>query len=233
MGQPAGAWLGFINAAQFVGVMIASPVQAWSANRFGRKPTLFVGYIFLLLGAGLQTGATNHAMFIVARFLVGIASAWFIVAVVLIVEISYPTHRSKLTAMYQCQYYLGSTLAAWLSFGCRHRDSSWAWRIPSLMQIGIPLCALPLAILAPESPRWLVSKDRHQEAFQMLVKYHAGGDHDSILVASEMQEITQSIASEREAQNSTKWIDMIKTHGNRRRLFISATLGIFAQWNGV
>ncbi|CAG8922444.1 unnamed protein product [Penicillium salamii] len=233
MDQPAGAWLGFINAIQFVGVMITFPIQAWAANRFGRKPPILIGYVFLLAGAGIQAGARNQTMFIIARFLVGVASAWFTAAVILIVEISYPTHRSKLSAMYQCQYYLGSSLAAWLSFGCRNTDSSWAWRIPSLMQVGIPLCALPLALLAPESPRWLISKDRHQEAFQMLVKHHAGGDQDSPLVASEMQEITQSIANEREAQNSTKWTDMIKTHGNRRRLFISATLGIFAQWNGV
>ena len=233
MNQPAGVWLGFINAIQFIGVMITSPIQAWAANRFGRKPTLFIGYIFLLAGAGLQAGAKDQVMFIVARFLVGVASAWFTVAVILIAEISYPTHRSKLSAMFQCQYYLGSTLSAWLSFGCRNNDSSWAWRIPSLMQVGIPLCALPLALLAPESPRWLISKDRHQEAFQMLVEYHAGGDQTSSLVASEMQEIAQSIASEREAQNSTKWTDMVKTKGNRRRSFISATLGIFAQWNGV
>ncbi|CAG7926333.1 unnamed protein product [Penicillium olsonii] len=233
MNQPAGVWLGFINAIQFIGVMITSPIQAWAANRFGRKPTLFIGYIFLLAGAGLQAGAKDQVMFIVARFLVGVASAWFTVAVILIAEISYPTHRSKLSAMFQCQYYLGSTLSAWVSFGCRNNDSSWAWRIPSLMQVGIPLCALPLALLAPESPRWLISKDRHQEAFQMLVEYHAGGDQTSSLVASEMQEIAQSIASEREAQNSTKWTDMVKTKGNRRRSFISATLGIFAQWNGV
>lgn len=203
MDHPAGAWLGFINAIQFLGVMLGLPLQAWAANQFGRKRTIFVGYFFLAIGAGLQAGVTNQAMFIIARFLVGQASAWFQVAVILITEIAYPPHRSKLSAMYQCQYYLGGIVAAWLAFGCPNNDPSWAWRIPSLLQVGIPLLALPLALGAPESPRWLISMDRHEEARQMLVEYHAGGTQNALLVASEMEETVRSIAKEREAENST------------------------------
>lgn len=233
MNHPAGAWLGFINAIQFLGTMTGLPLQAWAANRFGRKPPIFVGYIFLAIGAGIQTGATSPVMFIIARLLVGHATAWFNVAIILITEIAHPDHRSKLSAMYHCQYFLGSILSAWVIFGCRSKDTSWAWRIPSLLQIGIPLAALPLALVAPKSPRWLISRNRREEARQMLIKYHAGGYELSPLVASEVEDISKSILTEQEAQDSTRWLDMVKTSSNRRRFFISATLGVFAQWNGV
>jgi hypothetical protein len=41
----------------------------------------------------------------------------------------------------------------------------------------------------PESPRWLVSKDRDDEAFAILTKYHAEGDATSVLVQAEMAQI--------------------------------------------
>jgi hypothetical protein len=65
------------------------------------------------------------------------------------------------------------------------------------------------------------------------VKYHAGGDLDSPLVAFEMAEIEQALALERHINQTTSYLDMIKTKGNRHRLFISITIGVFAQWNGV
>jgi hypothetical protein len=34
----------------------------------------------------------------------------------------------------------------------------------------------------PESPRWLVAKDRHEEALRVLAKLHAGGDTNDLYV---------------------------------------------------
>jgi len=38
----------------------------------------------------------------------------------------------------------------------------------------------------PESPRYLISKDRDDEAFEILAKYHAEGDRDSVFVKAEV-----------------------------------------------
>ena len=87
--------------------------------------------------------------------------------------------------------------------------------------------------MAPESPRYLVSKGRLEEARAFFVKYHGGGDPDAPIVAFEMEEIQHTLALEKEVKQSTTYLDMFKTKGNRHRLFISVTLGVFAQWNGV
>jgi len=80
--------------------------------------------------------------------------------------------------------------------------------------------------------RWLVAQERTEEAREILTKYHAGGDHDSPLVAREMSEIVQAIRHER-AASTINWGTLVATPGNRKRLFIAVCLGTFAQWNGI
>lgn len=83
----------------------------------------------------------------------------------------------------------------------------------------------------PESPRWLVSRDRHEEALEILIKYHAEGDRSSAFVAAEFQQIRETIRMEIES-TKTPWKELITTSVNRRRVFIAACVGLFSQWSG-
>ena len=133
---------------------------------------------------------------------------------------------------YNCGWYLGAVIAAWATFGTRNYAGSWAWRVPSLLQVLLPVIGIPGLIMIPESPRWLVSVDRVDEARQNLAKIHVGGDISHPLIEFEMAEIQQTLKAEKEAQQYSAWNDLWATPGNRHRLFISISLGIFAQWAG-
>jgi MFS family permease len=194
---------------------------------------IYIGYIFLVLGAVLQAAAPNETAFVFARFFLGCASAWFGSATPLLInEIAYPTHRGIANALFMCGWYVGSVVAAWVTFAARNYGTSWDWRLPSLLQILLPLVALPGLIMSPESPRWLVSMGKDENARQILVDIHAGGELQSPLVVYETLEIQSTIQAEKDAHASTSYLDMVKTKGNRRRLFISVTLGFFGQWSG-
>jgi MFS family permease len=104
MNYPTGAWLGLINAVMTLGAFVTLPLQAWTADRFGRRCCLYFGILSCILGTALQTAAYNQVMFILARFFIGVSSAWFGISVVLITEIAYPSHRAKVTALFQCQF---------------------------------------------------------------------------------------------------------------------------------
>ena len=83
----------------------------------------------------------------------------------------------------------------------------------------------------PESPRWLITKDRGDEAYEILVKYHAEGNRESEFVKAEFTQMKTTI--ELELQHSdVSWKDMVKTPGMRRRALISSMLGLFTQWSG-
>ncbi|KAH7146314.1 sugar transporter [Dactylonectria macrodidyma] len=233
MGNPSGTYLGWITAIYWLGNGIGFPVAAWVSNKYGRKPGIYVGYIFLVAGVGMQTAAQNERTFTYSRLFIGIAASWLGNASPLLInEIAHPKQRSVANALFMCGWYVGGTLCGWVTFGCRNIPSSWCWRVPVLIQIVLPLIALPGLLLSPESPRWLISVGRNEEAAEILSKYHAGGDRQSAIVTCQMTEIENTITAEKEAASSGSYSDMIKTPGNRHRLFISISLGIFAQWAG-
>jgi MFS family permease len=233
MNNPAGAWLGWLNGIYWVGCFIGYPCGAFIGNKWGRKPAVYIGYALLILGVALQTAAPTDIAFMMARLFLGGASAFFGATTPLLLnEIAYPTQRGTWNALFMSGWYVGGSVAGWVTFATRTYSSSWAWRLPSLLQALVPLLALPGFLLSEESPRWLISVGRKEEAREILAKYHAGGDISSPLVNYEMIEISSAIEAEQEAHNSSSYLEMIKTPGNRRRLFCSITLGIFAQWSG-
>lgn len=48
-----------------------------------------------------------------------------------------------------------------------------------------------------------------------------------------MSEINNALHVDLANKQSTTWLDLLRTKGNRHRFFISVSSGIFAQWNGV
>jgi MFS family permease len=98
------------------------------ANRLGRKPGVYVGYLFLGLGCALQTAAHNHTAFLLARLFVGVASALFGNSVPLLInEIAYSSHRGILNSLFMCGWYVGGTVSGFVIFASRTYSSSWSW----------------------------------------------------------------------------------------------------------
>lgn len=175
----------------------------------------------------------NFKMFIAARFFLGFGIAIAHGASPLLVtELVHPQHRATFTTIYNTTWYFGSFLAAWLCYGTHFMEhSNWSWRIPSIIQ-GLPsIIQLVFVWFVPESPRWLMAKGRTEEAHKVLAKVHANGDLDDEVVVLEMHEIKDTITLEKEFEGNS-WLQFIKTKGNRRRLIILLTLGLFSQWSG-
>jgi MFS family permease len=115
---------------------------------------MIVGLSILPIGAALQAAAVNLPMFIMSRFLLGFSTSFIAhPSPILITELAYPTHRAKVTSLYNTCFYLGAVLAAWTTYGTFRLPSSWSWRIPSLLQAALPLIQAAIMFWVPESPR--------------------------------------------------------------------------------
>ncbi|GFF49970.1 hypothetical protein IFM58399_08689 [Aspergillus lentulus] len=223
---------GFLGAAYSLGAILSLPFVPWVNQRFGRRWTIVFGSCVSLLGALLQGFANGVGMYIVARMVLGFGIPFCIVAgSSLLGELGYPKERPILTSLFNSSYFIGQIIAASVGLGTVTIKTDWAWRIPSLLQIAPAMVQIAFIFLLPESPRYLISKDRHEEAFDILTKYHAEGDRNSVIVRAEIAQIQRTIKLELEEAKQTWW-DMFRTAGMRRRLLISAFLGLFTQWSG-
>ncbi|KAJ5139036.1 uncharacterized protein N7515_003884 [Penicillium bovifimosum] len=223
---------GFLGAAYSLGAILSLPFVPYVNQKIGRRWTIMFGSCISLIGAIIQGFANGLAMYLVARILLGFGIPFCIVAgSSLIGELGYPKERPILTSLFNSSYFIGQVIAASVGLGTVTIASNWAWRIPSLLQIAPAMIQVVTVMFLPESPRYLISKDRHDEAYEILTKYHAEGDRNSVIVKAELAQIESTIKLEREASKQT-WADMFRTAGMRRRLFISAFLGLFTQWSG-
>ena len=66
----------------------------------------------------------------------------------------------------------------------------------------------------------------------MLAHYHADGNDSDATVQFEYAEMKETIRLEYLHQKSSSYMDFIKTKGNRKRLMIIVSLGLFSQWSG-
>ncbi|KAL0932436.1 lactose permease [Colletotrichum truncatum] len=237
-GNPEGAVLGLMNAVYPLGKVVALFVVTYICDRWGRKLPIIIGLAACIGFAVLQGLSQNLATFVTARALLGFFTTFISQpSPIIITELAYPPQRGKATALYNTFFYpskyFGSIFAAWCTFGTFKNPTAWSWRIPSILQGALPVIQLMGVFFLPESPRWLMSRGRKDEARQFFADYHAGGDINSPLVEFEMQEVESTLNAEAEAMSQSSWLELIRTPANRRRTLIAMIVGFFSQWNGV
>jgi sugar porter (SP) family MFS transporter len=224
--------LGFVSSVYQLGSLFGVPFAPWFSQRFGRRWSIMGGSLIMIVGALLQGFANGLAMYVIARIFLGFGIVLCIISgSALIGELGHPKERATLTSFFNASYFIGAITASAIVIRTTDMKTNWSWRLPSLLQMCPSLLQIVFIFLIPESPRWLVSKDRYDEALAILVKYHAEGDPDSVLVQAEIAQIQATIKIEM-ANSKQSWMDMLRTSGMRRRVIIASFLGWFTQVSG-
>lgn len=129
-----------------------------------------------------------------------------------------------------CPFMLTFPAVSAIGWGTANIVGDWSWRSITFIQCVPSLIQIAGVWWFPESPRYLVSKDRLDEALDVLAKHHAGGDSQNAVVQFQYREIKE-LVHDRKAQ-STSYKDFFATKGNRWRLAIIVSLGVFSQYSG-
>jgi len=231
-GHPTGSSLGLFNASMSLGSLIGLLPTPYLNDYAGRRVGVAVGCVIMLVAVGLQTGAQSFGMFIAARLLLGLGDSIVLgSAPLLIAEIAHPQDRATLVTLSGASYHSGAFIASWVTYGTLQIQSDWSWRLPSLLQSICSVFILGMIFFMPESPRWLMDKDRHDEALQVFTHYHGEGNVDDEFVQLEYAEVKATIELEKQMGKSG-WLDFLRTPGNRKRIGIIAAIGFFSQWSG-
>jgi sugar porter (SP) family MFS transporter len=179
---------GFTISSALIGTVIGALISGRPADRYGRKPILFVIaalYVITALGSAL---ANDVSSFIIFRFLGGIGiGASSVVAPMYIAEISPAKIRGKMTAMFQFNVIFGILIAYISNFLFRNVGSEpWRWM---LGVAGVPaFLFFSLLFLIPESPRFLIKIGQIAKAKTILEKIEVSS------IDEEIEDIKSSMA---------------------------------------
>ncbi|KAJ2927900.1 hypothetical protein H1R20_g9211, partial [Candolleomyces eurysporus] len=217
------------NIGMIAGVFFAGPI----ADRFGRRGGMFIGGIIIIGGAVVVAVAKDIPYLLGGRFTLGFGvTITTTAAPAYVVEMSPPQWRGRLTGLYNTFYYSGSILCTGITVATGRNSSTLSWRLPLALQI------VPAAILAgfawflPESPRWLVSVGRNEEALKILAKYHGAGDEKAPLVVLEWKEFQEGVKLDASDKRWWDYSELVNTRNARYRTFMMLLMGFFGQWSG-
>ena len=138
-------------------------------DTLGRRWTIFTAAGVQLIGSLLMSTSYSLAQFAVARCFLGLGTGG-IVATVSVWQSELSRAETRGAHVSAFGIFCGSGLAGglWLDFAFSFVPGSASWRVPLCVTGLLSIFAMAGILLLPESPRWLMRKDRADEAREML-----------------------------------------------------------------
>ncbi|EGX91845.1 quinate permease [Cordyceps militaris CM01] len=156
------------------GAFFGSLAAYYSSYALGRRKTLFLFALIFTLGAGMMLGANAErglGLILAGRVLAGIGvGGCSNMTPIYISELAPPAVRGRLVGIYELGWQIGGLVGFWINYGVNKTlaPSHSQWLIPFAVQL-IPAGLLLIGtVFIPESPRWLFSKGRREEAIAGL-----------------------------------------------------------------
>lgn len=164
-------WQGLIGAAALIGIFFGSPIGGWLADRIGRKPMFTLDLLLFLVCSIAQFFVSDVYSLFIVRFLMGIAIGMeYSVGWPMLSEFAPARIRGKLLALQEVGWYVGFLASYTIGYIL---TVIWPvhWNIILGLSIIPTIIVLILRIGTPESPRWLMSKGRKEEAIKIASEY--------------------------------------------------------------
>lgn len=204
---------GTLVGCALLGVIVALFFTGTLCEKFGRARVLLGIGITYSLSSIISATALNYEMLIVGRFIGGVAFASITVSAMYIGEIAPPEKRGKFVSINQFMIGLGLLVAFVVNYFLIKAmdDISWitndnVWRIMLGSELIANVIWVALLLKIPESPRWLITQQREEEAKAIF---------EVIAPADQVENLTAQV------KNSLKEENKLDTLGQLKALFSS------------
>ena len=226
---------GAINGLFAAGGVIGAFITGWMCEARGRKETMYLGAVVTIIGAVLQTASVDIAMFLVSRGITGIGIGIMVVLIPIYqAEISPPNARGFLVGQHGTWIVTGYALAGWVGVGTYYSSNlSFQWRFPIALSILPPLALLCCSPWVPESPRWLLTRGRTEESWEIISKLHGHADDDEQTYArEEFYQMRQQVESDALAWAQGGNNQLFTKPSYRKRMWMGFFIQYAAQTTG-
>jgi MFS family permease len=177
--------------------------------KYGRKPAMLCDVLFFLTGPVVMVVYAHVVLLIIGRFLLGVGIGLSAVVVpAYLGEVSPAKYRGRVVGSYELMLCLGFLSASLVDALLDSLGASWLW------MVGLPLApAVVMAVFVwkvPESPRWLVSEGRLDEAMTVIKEIHGGNGDANVIAAveGELLDMWSSVQKELAAKASVELADV-------------------------
>ncbi|MCS7019379.1 MAG: sugar porter family MFS transporter [Cytophagales bacterium] len=182
---------GWAVGCAIIGCAIGAASSGALSDRLGRKPVLIATGFFFTISAIVTAIATSFNIFIIFRIVGGLGiGAASVLCPTYISEIS-PAHvRGRLVSLNQLMIVIGILvvyISNYLLVGVG--ENNWRWMLG--VETAPALIFLLALLFVPESPRWLVQRNRSQEALAVLTKINGAAFAQNAMI-----EIKASLAND-------------------------------------
>ncbi|KAJ5263561.1 hypothetical protein N7478_011166 [Penicillium angulare] len=167
--QVTAPWQSGLSNGARVGEIIGLFINGLLAEAFGMKKTM-IGTLIVLCGLiFISFFAQNIQTLLAAEILMGIPWGVFqTLTTSYAAEVCPVTLRGYLTTYVNMMWGVGQLLASGVLRGLLSRTDEWSYRIPFALQWIWPVPLVVGIAFAPESPWWLMRKERYEEARESL-----------------------------------------------------------------
>ncbi|EIM84202.1 general substrate transporter [Stereum hirsutum FP-91666 SS1] len=235
---------GGIVSIYYFGTLLGCLAAGIIGDKIGRIKTMWIGSVWVLVGASLQCSAQNIAWMLCARVINGIGTG-FLNAVVPVwtAEVATHTSRGATIAMEFTLNIFGVVVAYWLEFGMGFigdGNTEVRWRFPIAFQV-LPLLVFMVVVpFMPESPRWLIKAGRNEEARHILyrLRWKEETDSDVQMAQAEYDDIVGIVDLEKKHAGQNTYFSMFfgRHSGDlhiARRVQLNIWLQIVQEWAGI
>ncbi|KAH6646989.1 general substrate transporter [Truncatella angustata] len=168
-GNPDADMQGNITALYDIGCVLGSIICYFVGERLGRRTMLMLGGFIMIIGSAILGSSFSIAQLIVGRIVTGVGNGMnSSTAPVYQSECSPARIRGALLTLQGTVTILGVVIAYWTDYGTASYTSSLQWRFPLAFQAVFAVCLILQIVGLPETPRWLVAHDRHEEARSVI-----------------------------------------------------------------
>ncbi|KAI0069118.1 general substrate transporter [Artomyces pyxidatus] len=160
----------FLVAVYEIGCLLGALSNLWIGDRLGRRKTIAIGGVIMIVGAILQATSFGYAQMVVARIVTGLGNGLNTSTVPSYhAECSSAAKRGSLIMVEGSLITFGIMISYWIDFALFWASGSSAqWRVPIALQITFAIVMIVGVAFLPESPRWLVKHGRDAEALAVL-----------------------------------------------------------------
>ncbi|EXJ56040.1 hypothetical protein A1O7_08971 [Cladophialophora yegresii CBS 114405] len=223
--------IGAFNSAYYGGSFIGCMLNWYLPNKIGRLRTIQLSCAVAFVGISMQTAAKSFGVFCAGRVVGGIACGLvFSVCPTYASEISPPEIRGFVGGVYAVNINFAYMFTEWIGLGLYFIDSDVSWRLLLGLQLVPAVAMFAGSFWMPFSPRWLILKDRNEEALVVLKKMHSAPGHEDFPLR-EYHQIRAQIELDRSERLGVSSILSKKSY--RKRLMIVVGAALFQQLTGV